>query len=65
MSLAAYTLIELAKAAYEEYGDTAEWETFDGRPMPAWDDLPERTRTLWAMAAGRVQKMVINGKRED
>lgn len=39
-----------ARYGYEAYGDAAGWETFDGRPMPVWDDLPERTRNLWATA---------------
>lgn len=40
-----------AAPAYNAYGDSAQWKTFDGRPMPAWRDLPPETQSHWRMAA--------------
>lgn len=57
-----HSALELAQGAYEAYGDLADWKTFDGRDMPQWGDLPDRTRTLWATASLAVRRMVIAGK---
>lgn len=40
----------LAKQAYDAYGDDAEWKTWDGRPMPTWDDLTTAVRDHWKAA---------------
>lgn len=40
-----------AYAAYNEAGPPeSAWKTFDGRPVPQWDDLPERVREKWRAA---------------
>jgi len=46
----------LGQVGYEAYGATAEWKTFDGRPMPTWDDLGKtdtgrETQRRWDVAA--------------
>lgn len=41
---------QLARYAYEAYGDDADWQTFDGRPMPKWDDLDWKTKRHWSAA---------------
>jgi hypothetical protein len=43
--------VELAKVAYQAYGDTAEWKNHAGLPMPTWGDLGDRIQTCWVMAA--------------
>lgn len=48
-----------AHAAYEAYGEAANWKTHDGRLMPQWYALPERTQKLWAVAAARVVKEFV------
>jgi hypothetical protein len=41
---------------YEAYGETASWKTFDGRPMPTWEQLGEsggglETQRRWEVSA--------------
>jgi hypothetical protein len=43
--------LELGEVGYAAYGEAADWKTFDGRDMPAWDDLGERVQGLWNTAA--------------
>lgn len=57
-----YTPMELGQGAYEAYGNLADWHTFDGRDMPQWGDLPDRTQTLWAASSLRVRDMILGGK---
>ncbi|MFJ2780214.1 hypothetical protein [Kitasatospora sp. NPDC087315] len=40
-----------AQIAYQAYGDTTGGLNHLGKPMPAWDDLPDTIRTAWAAAA--------------
>lgn len=41
---------ETGQIAYEAFGDATGW-TDAGRPMPRWDQLPERARNGWRAAA--------------
>ena len=34
--------------AYHTYGESACWLTHDGKPMPAWVDLPSGVKAHWA-----------------
>ena len=45
---------ELARIAYEAYGDTVGWVNYQGKPMPQFDDLTEIIRDAWAAAAQAV-----------
>lgn len=40
-----------AKSAYEAYARSTGGKTFDGRPMPTWNELPQRIRDAWAAGA--------------
>lgn len=40
----------LARVAYEAYAEKTGGKTWDGREMPAWDDLPQQTRDAWDAA---------------
>lgn len=40
-----------AERAYQAYGDSVGWKTFDGRDMPTWAQLPERIQQAWAAVA--------------
>jgi len=47
------------RVGYEAYGAAADWTTFDGRPMPTWEQLGEtgtgmETRRRWDMAASAI-----------
>jgi hypothetical protein len=48
--------VNYGRIGYDAYGETANWKTFDGRPMPTWDELSEtetgrETQRRWHMAA--------------
>lgn len=51
---------ELARAAYEMYAEVTGGKTFDGRDMPAWDDLGERIQGAWRAAADKVVSMRVD-----
>jgi len=48
---------EPARWAYEAYGVSRNWRTYDDRPMPSWDELGnqgdtgEAVRDAWRAAA--------------
>jgi hypothetical protein len=42
---------ELGQIAYEAYSRHTGNKTFDGRDMPAWDDLNTAIRMAWQHAA--------------
>lgn len=52
--------------AFEAYGEAAEWRTFDGRPMPRWEELTAptgiETRRRWEVAA---QAMLAEHERRE
>ncbi|MFM9473945.1 hypothetical protein [Streptomyces scabiei] len=45
---------ELAKVAYEAYGNSTGHRNFMGHPMPDWDELTDAVRLAWIEAAGAV-----------
>lgn len=45
-----------AREAYEAYKHQVESVTFDGRPMPRFEDLPLRVVLGWAAAAQAIAK---------
>lgn len=51
-----YVLYELTARAYDAYGGHADWKTHDGRPMPRWFDLPEKTRGHWLAAIAEIAR---------
>ncbi len=53
----------LGRIAFEAYGETANWITFDGRPMPRWDELSitevgQETQRRWQVAADAVKEAI-------
>lgn len=44
-------IARLAQAGYEGYAARTGGKTFDGRPMPAWSDLPPHTVEAWKSAS--------------
>lgn len=55
------TIEELAKIGYDAYGNEAEWKSFDGKPMPKWEDLPQHIRHRWKVAAGAIFDAIVWG----
>lgn len=43
--------IRRAREAYRAYGQTTDFKNYQGLPMPAWDDLPEKIREAWVNAS--------------
>ncbi len=46
--------VELAKLAYNAYGDAVDFKNYQGLPMPSWDDLGDAIQGAWVAAAERV-----------
>ena len=44
----------LAKEGYEAYRREANWQTFDNRDMPTWDQIGEIVQNRWMAAATRI-----------
>jgi hypothetical protein len=44
-------MIELAKQMWGAYAIQAGGKTFDGKPLPNWDELGEDRQACWAAAA--------------
>lgn len=42
---------ELARVAYQAYGDSVEWKNYQGLPMPKYDDLGEKIQKAWIAAS--------------
>jgi hypothetical protein len=53
------------KSAYDAYAEHADWTTYDGRPMPQWDDLTDAVRGHWEWTAMYIRAMVIKSEVPD
>lgn len=40
-------ITELAQVAYQGYGSSVDFKAYNGEPMPAWDELPDRIKRGW------------------
>jgi hypothetical protein len=55
----------LGQIGFEAYGDLANWTTYDGKPMPRWDDaLRADIKEKWEFAAKAIETKVLNDLRE-
>ena len=43
--------------AYKAYGEHRKWLTYDGKPMPQWEDLKPEIQSAWCAAAGAAAKL--------
>lgn len=48
----------LAKTGFEAYSHNAGGRTFDGRPIPTWDELGEIVREHWRVAARKMWELL-------
>lgn len=53
------TPLALAEAGYKGYAEATSGKTFDGRDMPAWEELPDRTVQAWASAACAIERALL------
>lgn len=51
-------LTDLGEIAYQAYGDSTGGLTYNGRSMPAWEDLTPAIRGAWRYAASAVRDAV-------
>lgn len=42
--------IKLSRTAYISYGQVTDYKNYQGLPMPAYDDLPDKIKAAWAAA---------------
>jgi hypothetical protein len=56
-----------AQLAYHAYGESTNFKNFQGNPMPAWGDLPERIRVAWGCAVRAVimEKQAVIKKQQE
>lgn len=54
--------LALGRTGYEAYAAHTGGKTFDGRDMPAWDDLGD-IQAAWAVAAGAIYHAVLTPPR--
>lgn len=50
---------ELAQAAYRAYCGSVHGRSVNGEPLPEWDEMPERIRTAWEVAAEAVARKAL------
>lgn len=58
MTIKFHAATELARIAYNAYGENRNWKTFDDRPMPTWEKLTEPIQIAWVAAAIAVRNAV-------
>lgn len=51
-------LDRLAREMFAAYGESAGGVTFDGRPIPTFDEVGPKVRSHWRSAAGRASYLV-------
>lgn len=56
---------DLAQLAYAAYAQSTGGRTFDGRPMPAFEDLGDSVTTAWQAAAQAVVTAVREADEQD
>lgn len=44
----------LGQLAYETYAEARDWKTYNGSPMPSWEEQDEGLRSAWIQAAETV-----------
>lgn len=47
-------IIDLGQLGYMTYGRETGFRTFDGRPMPAWEDLGDTIQAAWRAAGEEI-----------
>ena len=47
---------QIAQAMYDAYNEQAGGKTWDGRPLPTWDQLGEERQQCWIAAAQKARE---------
>lgn len=53
------------ETAYEAYGKVTDFKNFQGNPMPAFKDLPEKIQEAWKAAAQAIYDVTVEEIAED
>lgn len=51
-------LTDLARRAFDAYGDRAQWTNVAGEPIPQWPQIGDRIQDCWEAAARAVHDAV-------
>ena len=58
------TTEEYAKIAFEAYSESTGGKTYDGKPIPKWNELPEHVQRAWSAAAAAIINKLSDRVRE-
>ena len=54
----------IAKLMWDAYATQAGGKTFDGKPLPSWEELGEERRSCWIAAASVTARRALNTSQE-
>lgn len=54
----------LGKVNYQAYGLSVGGKTYDGRPIPKWEDLGQKIQEGWVAGAEAVAQSYLGSKEE-
>lgn len=57
--------LTLGQVGYEAYGEDSGWTTFDGRPMPKWDNLRPDIQARWEISARAIADEALRRSRAE
>ncbi len=52
--------LDLRRIGYEAYAKQTGGKTFDGREMPAYDDLPKNVLAAWSASADAIRDAILS-----
>lgn len=50
---------EFSRIAYNAYGQTTDFKNYQGLPMPAYDELPDKIKLAWIAATKSVYEATL------
>lgn len=56
--------IALGQINYNAYCETRNWESFDGKPLPQWENVKEDIKEGWIEGALAVQEFLQDDKNQ-
>jgi hypothetical protein len=55
----------IAIIMWDAYAEQAGGKTFDGKPLPSWDELGEERQACWVAAAAAAAAAIREGEKDD
>jgi hypothetical protein len=59
------TNYNLAKIMWDAYSQKAGGKTFDGKPLPTWEELGEDRQSCWSAAADAAHVAIREEEKDD